>query len=386
MLGPIKIASIVCVTCSLLSGIITGLFYYITDTNYSILNIKGGINSTTMYFELNNNDVNYNILNPLVNNTGFLLTRFFMFEDVEPSLVQTLLYSNYTQASMWELIFTDFQHKDLIITRSSNNIEIMIDNISLDIEFYLKKPIKFNDYNIINYSINSRLLNDPIINSLNQIINPNITLLSMNNSSKIYTSLPPSNINPSCFMNLAYNNGATDMVSTGMCNGYTVVGVPGTNFSHINDIISDLDGLTLDNFKHGFTSLTNFDSKTYDFCAGYSLGGGIVKYISLNNYSRNIITFGSPLTHMYNNAIPIIQYINTVDTDGCCQYSWFGACQQYGMYLQDPVTLILSGSHENPTYIGTRKNNNCVGNIAYTVYKTQFNLHLVTTYLENLPS
>ena len=56
------------------------------------------------------------------------------------------------------------------------------------------------------------------------------------------------------------------------------------------------------------------------------------------------------------------------------------------MYLQDPVTLILTGSHENPTYIGNKKNNNCVGNIAYTVWKQQFNLHLATTYFQNLPA
>ena len=382
----IKILSITCITCSSLAGIITGLYYYLTNTSYTQVNIKGISDSETMFFELLNNDVAYNMIDPFLDNSGFMLTRFFMFNENEPSLVQTLLYPNYTQMSPWELIFTDFKNKNLVIEKKPNNIQISVDGIYLNIDFYLRKPVKFNNYTIVNYSLNSEFTNEPILNLLKQINNPNVTLLNLNNTKSITTMLPPSNINLNCFMELAFNNGATDTVSTGMCNGYTVVGVPGTNFQYLNDIISDLNGLTFDNFKHGFDSLKNFDFKVYDFCAGYSLGGGIVKYMSLHNYCRNIITFGSPLTHQYNFAVPIIQYINAVDDDGCCQYSWFSTCLQYGMYLQDPVTLILTGTHQNPTYVGNKKNNNCVGNIAYTVWKQRFNLHLATTYFQNLPS
>ena len=194
------------------------------------------------------------------------------------------------------------------------------------------------------------------------------------------------NIDSKCLLSLAYNamTLGNNLVSTGVCNGYSSIGIAGTNFENIKDILADIKGSLNDNYKSGFDNLENFEHKQYDFCAGYSLGGSIAKYMSLNNYCKNIITFGSPLTMKYNEKIPIIQYINTIDDDGCCKRNFIGICIKRGMFLVDPVTLILYGKHNNIKYIGNRKNNECVGDFAYTIWKRGFNLHLLSTYENNL--
>jgi hypothetical protein len=70
--------------------------------------------------------------------------------------------------------------------------------------------------------------------------------------------------------------------------------------------------------------------------------------------------------------------------DGCCKRDWLGKCIKKGMFLADPVTLILKGNHENIRYIGERQNNECIGSFAYTIWKQGFDLHLISSYEPNL--
>jgi hypothetical protein len=177
-----------------------------------------------------------------------------------------------------------------------------------------------------------------------------------------------------------------NLVATDYCNGYFVVGLPGTNFKNAGDIYANVKGALVDNYKTGFERLKNFDkTKIYDICAGYSLGGAIAKYMSKFKYCKNIVTFGAPLTRDYNKNIPIIEYINVQDDDseeGCCEFNWNMECKTRGKLLTDPVTTILYGYHYNKKYIGKYQNENCIGKFAYTVWKTGFTLH--ETYYNNL--
>lgn len=175
-----------------------------------------------------------------------------------------------------------------------------------------------------------------------------------------------------------------NLVMYGNCNNYDIIALGGTNFKNYEDIWSNLFGGLNDNFKTGFNNLKNFDFKKHKICTGYSLGGAISKYMAINNYCENVITFGTPLTNDYKTSIPIVQYINVIDdNDGCCKRNWLGECIKKGMFLVDPVTLILKGNHQNIIYVGNKKNTECIGTFAYTVYKTKFNLHL--SYENKLP-
>ena len=296
-----------------------------------------------------------------------------------------MLDNNYLKISKWDNLNLNLQNNDISIIENNNVLNIDIDNIMLDIEFSNDIPTKINNYTIVNYNFNNNL-NDPVIYLLKNIINPNLTELSQNQD-EVNILLPPTDIDPKCLLSLSYKamTSGNNLVAFGNCNGYSSIGIPGTNFENPKDIIADIKGALDDNYKTGFNNLKNFDKKKYDFCTGYSLGGAIAKYMSLNNYCKNIITFGTPLTHEYNYSIPIIQYINSIDDeDGCCKRDWLGICKEKGMFLLDPVTLILFGNHENKRYIGNRKNNKCIGNFAYTVWKQKFNLHLISTYENNL--
>lgn len=387
-----KILSILTVTGVLISSLSVGLYFYFNVSKYETISLKGLNeidNTEIIFFDLQKKDVSYDILNPLVNNTGYLLTRFFVLDN-KPYLVQTILNNNYTKISTWDnlnLLLDDDPTIEIEI--SQDNLNIMIDNLMLNIQFSKKIPIKINsnkNYNVIDYIID-KPFTDSIFLFLKNINNPSITELSINNTNIDIIKIPPSDIDPKCLLELSYQAmiSGNNLVKVGICNGYKSIGIPGTNFENKEDIIANIRGALNDNYKTGFNNLKNFDFQQYDFCGGYSLGGAIAKFMSLNNYCKNIITFGTPLTFEYNKQIPIIQYINTIDdNDGCCDRTWFGGCKKKGMFLTDPVTLILKGNHENPTYIGNKNNNECIGNFAYTVWKQKFNLHLISTYEKNI--
>lgn len=378
-----KICSIFTISTFILGTIGFGIYYFLTKNSRNLI-LKGINKENIIFFELIKNDISYNILNPTNNNTGYLLTRFFKL-DSNFILTQTLLDNNYLKISNWDNLNLNLENNDISIVNNNNVLNIDIDNIMLDIEFSNDIPIKINNYNVVSYSFDITL-NDPILNNLKNILNPNSTEL-LENESDMNILLPPTNIDPKCLLALSYKamTSGNNLVAYGNCNGYNSVGIPGTNFENINDIMADIKGALDDNYKTGFDNLKNFDKNKYDFCAGYSLGGAIAKYMSLHNYCKNIITFGSPLTFDYNYSVPIIQYSNSIDDDdGCCKRDWLGFCKEKGMFLVDPVTLILTGKHENIKYIGNRKNNKCIGNFAYTVWKQKFNLHLISTYENNL--
>jgi hypothetical protein len=237
-------------------------------------------------------------------------------------------------------------------------------------------------------SSNNKLDDDTsrIFSLLNGIINPNQTEITTddNFASNLF---PPKDVEPRCLIDLAYKAmmSGQNLVATGYCGNYFVVGIPGTNFKILGDIYANIKGALVDNYETGFKNLKNFDkSKIYDICAGYSLGGAIAKFMSKYKYCKNIVTFGSPLTHDYNKNIPIREYINVMDDvdNGCCEFHWNMECKTYGMLLTDPVTTILDGYHYNKLYIGKYTNNNCIGKFAYTAWKTGFVLH--STYQDNL--
>jgi hypothetical protein len=100
---------------------------------------------------------------------------------------------------------------------------------------------------------------------------------SLNKISYNKTTIIPPDIDAKCLIALSYKamTSGKNLVAYGTCSGYNVVGIPGTNFKNIKDIIANINGATFDNYKSGFDNLKNFDFKTYDFCAGYSLGGAI---------------------------------------------------------------------------------------------------------------
>ena len=376
-----KILKLVCLSTILISSIGIGLYMYLyyTEVNNQVniqLNLKGVLNQDLIFLDLNNNKISYDTVKPSSNNKTFLLNRFFTLNS-EFIMVEALLDSNYKQISNWEYLETNLNTNNVLVSKDGNTLNIDISNIMFDIIYYNNIPSKINEYEIVKYNNTGGKINDTVYFYLQNIKDPIQDELFKQNI--IYTtSIIPDNIDLKCFIDLSYKamESGNNLVSVGKCSGYNTVGIPGTNFKNIKDIVADIDGAVHDNYKSGFDNLKNFDNKQYDFCTGYSLGGAIAKYMSLNNYCKNIITFASPLTMKYNMEIPITQYINTMDDmDGCCKRDWIGNCIKKGMFLVDPVTLILKGNHENVKYIGKRQNNECIGNFAYTVWKQGFNLH-----------
>jgi hypothetical protein len=372
---------------TVLTAIGIGSYIYYDSTHQPLstqLNLKGILGNDLIFLDLNDDKVSYDTLKRSSINTNYLLNRFFNL-DSDYVLVETLLDSNYKQISDWEYIDTNLDTSDLIVSKSGNTLSVDISNIMFDITYYNDIPIKINDYDIVKYNNTGGKINDTIYSYLQNIQNPKVDDIKKINYN-ITTVIPP-NIDTKCLLDLTYKAmvSGKNLVAYGKCGEYNAVGVPGTNFKNIKDIIANINGATFDNYKTGFDNLKNFDFKIYDFCAGYSLGGAIAKFMSLNGYCKNVITFASPLTSKYNMDIPIIQYVNTIDDiDGCCKRDWLGKCITKGMFLVDPVTLIVKGNHENIKYIGNRQNNECVGSFAYTVWKQGFDLHLISSYEPNL--
>jgi hypothetical protein len=374
---------------SILTGIGIGsyIYYNSTRTPSNIqLNLKGILGNDLIFLDLTDDKVSYDTLKRSSINTNYLLNRFFNL-DSDYVLVETLLDSNYKQISDWEYIDTNLDTSDLIVSKSGNTLSVDISNIMFDITYYNDIPIKINDYDIVKYNNTGGKINDTIYSYLQNIQNPTVDDIAKNRINHNMETTIPSNIDAKCLIALSYKamTSGKNLVAYGKCSGYNVVGIPGTNFKNIKDIVANIKGATFDNYKSGFDNLKNFDFKQYDICTGYSLGGAIAKFMSLNGYCKNVITFASPLTSKYNMDIPIIQYVNTIDDmDGCCKRDWLGKCITKGMFLADPVTLIVKGNHQNVKYIGKRQNNECIGSFAYTVWKQGFDLHLISSYEPSL--
>jgi len=301
-------------------------------------------------------DIFYDTIN--THNDIHLLTRLVNFTDGKPVMIQTILDDNYEQITHWEYVSNyKFSLYD-------------IENNLLNVTYIVK-----DDYDSILYKI--RQIKNP---ESTDIINLNMNYIYLSNESE------SEYINPTCFLDLITeaSNLGKNKVAEGLCHGFTVVAFSGTNFENIKDIISNIEG-PFDDYKNAFKNIDNFNPGNYDFCVGYSIGGAIVKYLStLKIYCNNIITFGSLLTQNYNNNIPIIEYINVLDDDGCCEKTLFGHCNYNGMFLVDPITHIVKGNHHNIKYIGERTNNNCIGSFLYTIWKTDFDLHKLDTYYNNI--
>ena len=363
------------------------IYYSTLDDNSKLsLSIKGIHESDLIYLNLENDEVSYDTLKKSSTNTNFLLNRFFNLNS-DYILVETLLDSNYKQISDWEYIDTNLDTNNLIVSKTDDTLNIDISNVMFEIKYKNNIPFKINEYDIIKYNDTGGEILDVIYSNLKNIKNPIVNELNTDILSYNISTIAPPNIDAKCLLALSYKamTSGKNLVSYGSCTGYNVVGIPGTNFKNIKDIIANINGATFDNYKSGFDNLKNFDFKTYDFCTGYSLGGAIAKFMSLNGFCKNIITFASPLTSKYNLDIPIIQYVNTIDDmDGCCKRDWLGKCIKKGMFLVDPVTLILKGNHENIRYVGKRENNECIGSFAYTIWKQGFDLHLISSYEPNL--
>lgn len=366
-------------------GIGSYIYYDSThDTSNIQINLKGILGDDLIFLDLNDNKVSYDTLKRSSINTNYLLNRFFNL-DSDYVLVETLLDSNYKQISEWEFMDTNLDTNKLVVSKSGSTLSIDISNIMFDITYYNDIPIKINEYDVIKYNNTGGKINDMVYSYLQNIKNP--TFDDKNKINYNMTTTIPPDIDAKCLIDLSYKamTSGKNLVAYGTCSGYNVVGIPGTNFKNIKDIVANINGATFDNYKSGFDNLKNFDFKTYDFCAGYSLGGAIAKFMSLNGFCKNIITFASPLTSKYNMNIPIVQYVNTIDDiDGCCKRDWLGNCITKGMFLVDPVTLIVKGNHQNVKYVGKRQNNECIGSFAYTIWKQGFDLHLISSYEPNL--
>ena len=377
-----KIISALGIT-TIIASTISICVYYATLDDYSkfTLSVKGVHQNDLIFFNLENGEVSYDTLKKSSINSNFLLNRFFNLNS-EYVMVETLLDGNYKQISDWEYTNIDVGTDNVIISKSGDTLSVDISNVMFDIIYKNDIPVKINDYDIVKY--NNTKLNDFVYSNLQNIKSPSFNVV---NPDYNLTSLIPPDIDAKCLIGLSYKamTSGKDLVAYGKCSGYNVVGVPGTDFKNIKDIIANINGATFDNYKSGFDNLKNFDFKTYDFCTGYSLGGAIAKYMALNGYCKNVITFASPLTSKYKMDIPIIQYVNTIDdTDGCCKRDWSGKCLKKGMFLTDPVTLIVKGTHVNIKYVGKRQNDDCIGSFAYTIWKQGFNLHLISSYEPNL--
>ena len=368
-------------------AIIGGFIYHFNyKLFYNQLEFSGIYQNKSIFMHIDNNIANYDIIEPIFSdNNSFILTRFFLFKNEKATLSQTILDKSYSKLSNWDILEIENLSNEKIITLSNYDITINFNGAKEKVLFENRIPKSFNSFKIVNYRFDSSL-NSNTYNVLKNIPNP--TQSDFDNDKDFKTSLPPSNINPKCLINLAYKAmiSGDNLVKYGSCNNYEVVAMGGTNFKNYEDIWSDVVGAIDDNYKTGFDNLKNFDFKTHQICTGYSLGGAIAKYMAINNYCQNVITFGTPLTRDYKVSIPIAQYISVVDDEeGCCKRNWFGECVQKGMFLADPVSLILKGTHNNIKYVGNVKNKQCLGTFAYTVFRTKFNLHLISTYEQYLP-
>jgi hypothetical protein len=405
-----KAGIIACIVSTVVSIATTiGLCFYFLYPQQNLLlenrqqiQFKATFNHTeTIYMSINSTYIQYDLLRENQNQTGYLLTRFF--STPLPTFAQTFLTNSYIKKTNWDIFEID--------NNNNHNFEIQYNSHYYPTLISLYGQMIYIDYlpdNITPYLYNSKytitefafhreskskektlLTNDTaqIFDLLYNIKNPNDTEI-MQDDDYISNLLPPKDVDPRCLIDMAYDAmlSGQNLVKTGYCNNYFVVGIGGTNFKNAGDIYANIKGALIDNFESGFNNLKNFDkTKVYDICTGYSLGGAIAKYMSKFKYCKNIVTFGSPLTHDYNKNIPIQEYINVMDDDsnGCCDYHWNMKCKTYGMLLTDPVTTILNGYHYNKLYIGKHNNNNCIGKFAYTVWKTGFHLH--SSYQDNLP-
>jgi hypothetical protein len=350
-------------------------------------------NTETIYMTINSTYIQYDLLKENINKTGFLLTRFF--SSPLPTFAQTFITNSYQKKTNWDIFDIDNNNNhafEIQYNDQSYPTLISLHGQTIDIDYLADNitPLTYNNkYTITDFAFNfdndTPKHNELSINTLltfdllSKIKNPNDTEITQDDD-YISNLLPPKDVDPRCLIDLTYDAmmSGQNLVKTGYCNNYFVVGIGGTNFKNAGDIYANIKGALIDNFKSGFDNLRNFDrTKTYDICAGYSLGGAIAKYMSQFSYCKNIVTFGSPLTHDYNMNIPIREYITVQDADSnaCCDYHWNMKCKTYGMLLTDPVTTILNGYHYNKFYIGEHSNNNCIGKFAYTVWKMGFELH-----------
>ena len=404
-----KISLIACIISSVVSiaafvGIGIYAFSSPTSLEKNQIQFKADFNNTeNIYMTINSTYIQYDLVHENQNKTGYLLTRFF--SSPIPTFAQTFLDSSYVKKTKWDIFNIDNnndpEENEFKIIYNSKNLPIFISLYSQNIEISYDRdnvtPLTYNkkylisDFVFSSENKNSEASLEPetvnIFSLLNNIKNPNSTEISEDDNF-ISNLLPPSDVSPRCLIDLTYKAMASgqNLVATDYCNGYFVVGLPGTNFKNAGDIYANVKGALVDNYKTGFDRLKNFDkTKIYDICAGYSLGGAIAKYMSKFKYCKNIVTFGAPLTRDYNKNIPIIEYINVQDDDseeGCCEFNWNMECKTRGKLLTDPVTTILYGYHYNKKYIGKYQNENCIGKFAYTVWKTGFTLH--ETYYNNL--
>jgi hypothetical protein len=167
-----KILSILAAASVIISSLTIGLYFYFNNIpQYDKITLKGASNDEIIFLDLHNKHVSYDILNPLVNNSGYLLTRFFIL-DTDPFLIQTILNNNYIRATGWDnlnLIMDDNEQVEIDI--SINNLNIMIDNLILNIQFTNKIPTKIvakGNYDVVDYSINNPF-EDPIFRLLKKI-------------------------------------------------------------------------------------------------------------------------------------------------------------------------------------------------------------------------
>lgn len=390
---------------SLATSIGLGIWYLYPPSQSSLrqqLQFTATYNNTeTIYMTINSTYIQYDLLRPDQNKTGYLLTRFF--SSPLPTFAQTFITNSYQKKTNWDIFDIDNNNNhafDIQYNDQSYPTLISLYGQTIDIDYLTDNitPTTYNNkYTITDFAFNfdndTPKHNELSINTLrifdflSKIKNPNDTEITQDDD-YISNLLPPKDVDPRCLIDMAYDAmlSGQNLVKTGYCNNYFVVGIGGTNFKNAGDIYANVKGALIDNFESGFKNLKNFDrTKTYDICTGYSLGGAIAKYMSRFKYCRNIVTFGSPLTHDYNKNIPIQEYINVKDdeSNACCDYHWNMKCKTYGMLLTDPVTTILNGYHYNKLYIGKHNNNNCIGKFAYTVWKSGFHLH--SSYQDNLP-
>lgn len=89
---------------SMIGGLVGGLLYYFNNkVFYNELEFSGFSENKTIYMHIDNNNVKYDIIEPiLINNTNFMLTRFFLYENTKAVISQTLLDSNYSKISKWD--------------------------------------------------------------------------------------------------------------------------------------------------------------------------------------------------------------------------------------------------------------------------------------------
>ena len=399
------IACIISSVMSIATCIGLGIYFSNHPFEKNHVQFKATFNNTeNIYMTINSSYIQYDLLYENQNQTGFLLTRFF--SSPLPTFAQTFIDSSYQKKTKWDIFNIDNnndQQNELKIEYNSKKLPTFISLHNQNIEISYEKdnitPLTYNKkYTITDFVFSSEnkaiqsssLKPDTvyIFSKLNNIKNPNNTEI-IQDDNFASNLLPPKDASPRCLIDLAYKAmmSGQNLVATGYCNGYFVVGLPGTNFKNAGDIYADVKGALVDNYKSGFDRLKNFDrTKIYDICSGYSLGGAIAKYMSKFKYCKNIVTFGAPLTRDYNKNIPIIEYIHVQDDDdseeGCCEFHWNMECKTRGKLLTDPVTTILYGYHYNKKYIGKYQNENCIGKFAYTVWKTGFNLH--ETYQDDL--